>query len=72
MVDIRRFTFRSVIALFVCVLALSVCYPQSQGAIQDEPEFRSPVVLKLHVDKEHYFNDGIVHISLALYPVAHH
>ena len=58
MIHIRRVTDRTVVALIVCTLAQSVCYPQSKNVFQDEPVFRPPFVLKLHLDREHYYEEN--------------
>jgi hypothetical protein len=43
-------------ALVVIAFALSsALYGQARGAAQGEPVFRAPFALKLHVDKEHYY-----------------
>jgi hypothetical protein len=51
------FTFKNVVALAVGTLVFAVCVPQSNGPNGTEPVFRAPVVLKLHVDNEHYFEE---------------
>jgi hypothetical protein len=55
--DINRLTVRAIIALVMCALSLSVSYPQSKSAIQENPVFRPPFVLKLRIDKEHSYEE---------------
>jgi hypothetical protein len=51
-------TVRSIVALVTTTLVLSsACFPQAKSATQEEPVFRAPFKLKLHVDNEHYYEE---------------
>ncbi len=53
-----KMTVRNVVALIVATLVLSsACYPQLKSATQEDPVFRAPFTLKLHVDNEHYYEE---------------
>jgi hypothetical protein len=39
-------------------LLLSACFPQTKSATEEEPVFRAPFKLKLHVDDEHFYEQG--------------
>jgi len=56
-------TVRNIVMLIVATLVLSsACYPQLKSAAQEEPIFRAPFTLKLHVDKEHYYEETFHHV----------
>lgn len=47
------------VALVIIALAQSsVCLPQAKGTTPAEPVFRSPFALKLHIDNDHYYEQG--------------
>jgi hypothetical protein len=50
---LRKMIGRDIVATLVL---LSACFPQPTSA-QEEPVFRAPFVLKLHVDNEHYYEE---------------
>lgn len=56
-------TVRSFFALVVAALVLSsACFPQAKSATQEEPVFRAPFKLKIHVDDERYYEQSFVRI----------
>lgn len=60
-------TVRNAVALVVAALALSsACFPQAKSTTQEEPVFRAPFKLKIHVDDERYYEqsfDRIPYVS---------
>jgi hypothetical protein len=49
---------RNVVLLIAATLvSSSACCPQLRSASQEEPVFRAPFTLKLHLDKERYFEE---------------
>ena len=54
-----KMTVRNIAALIVVILVLSsACFPQPKSAAQEEPVFRAPFTLKLHIDKEHFYEEA--------------
>lgn len=52
----RRVAQRNFVALVIIALAQSsVCFPQAKSETQEEPVFRAPFSLKLHIDNERYY-----------------
>jgi hypothetical protein len=52
-------TVRNVFALVATALMLSsVCFSQAKSATQEEPVFRAPFKLKIHVDDERYYEQS--------------
>lgn len=50
---------RNIIALIGAVVVLSsACFSQLKSTTQEEPIFRAPFTLKLHVDNEHYYEEN--------------
>jgi hypothetical protein len=55
----RKAALRNFVALVIATLALSsVCLPQAKSATQEEPVFRAPFKLKLHVDDDRYYEQS--------------
>jgi len=55
----RRAALRSFVALVITTLVVSsVCFSLAKSAMQEEPVFRAPFKLKLHVDDDHYYEQS--------------
>jgi hypothetical protein len=52
---------RHIVALIVAVLTFWLCLPRASGA-QEEPVFRAPFKLKLHVDNERFYEETFDHV----------
>jgi hypothetical protein len=56
-----KMAVKNIVALIVVTVVLSsACYPQA--ATQEEPVFRAPFKLKLHVDNERYYEETFDHV----------
>lgn len=54
---------RSIIAFAISTtLLLSACFSQTKSATQDEPVFRAPVKLKLHLDNDRFYEGTFDHV----------
>jgi hypothetical protein len=48
--------------VFITLVLSSACFPQAMSAIQEEPVFRAPFKLRLHIDDDHYYEQGFERI----------
>jgi hypothetical protein len=44
------------------IVLLSACFSQTKSATQEEPVFRAPVKLRLHVDNDRFYEGTFDHV----------